>query len=416
MRCPARTVGSRLFGLLLLAFPHCGWADTFTVNSVVDAVDANPGNGVCEATPGMGDCSLRAAIIETNALEGMHQIEVPAGIHLLTLLGEDDDSQVGDLDVIGSELTIAGAGRDDTIVDGGGIDRVLSVNVSDVTVRDLTIRNGAATAASVLGGAISLVGGPQPNNLLLQRVHLTNNSANAGGAVFAASNGVIVIEDSLFSENTTVPLGVTNQNGPALYCLGCSVDVYRSTFTANHVGGKAITVETDAVLRVLNSTISGNDEGGIRTQNADAWIRSSTLADNGAQNLSHFSFDDTKFLQIGNSVLQHADNDNCQSGDLPVSLGYNVTSDTSCGFAMTGDVQNTDAMLGPLQDNGGPTETHLPGAGSALIDAIPAPDCTGLEGAALTVDQRGFTRPVGGGCDIGAVEVVIELLFADGFE
>ena len=203
MRWPAHTVGGRLFGLLLLVVPPFGWAATFTVNTTVDAVDANPGNGICEATPGMGDCSLRAAIIETNALGGANQVELPSGVYPLTLAGEDDTAQVGDLDVLASELTIAGAGRDETIVDGGGIDRVLSLSVSDVEVRDLTIRNGAATAASVLGGAISMVGGPQPNNLLLQRVHLTNNSANAGGALFAASSGVIVIEDSLFSENTT---------------------------------------------------------------------------------------------------------------------------------------------------------------------------------------------------------------------
>lgn len=415
MQRAAGTPGARLFGLLILVVAPFGWADTFTVNSAVDAVDANPGNGICEATPAIGDCSLRAAIIETNALEGAHQIQMPAGIHPLTLVGEDDGSQAGDLDVIGSELVIAGAGRDDTIIDGGGIDRVLSLSVSDVVVRDLTIRNGAATAASVLGGAISLVGGPQPNNLLLQRVHLTNNSANAGGAVFAASNGVIVIEDSLFSENTTVPLGVTNQHGPAFYCLGCTVDVHRSTFVANHAGGGAITVHTDAVLRILNSTISGNDEGGIRTQNADALIRFSTFVDNGGQDLSHFSFDGSQFIQIGGSVLQSADSSNC-GGHASTSLGYNVTSDDSCAFATTGDSQNTDALLGPLQDNGGPTETHLPAAGSPLIDAVPLLACTDLEATALAVDQREFVRPVGTGCDIGAVEAVVELLFADGFE
>ena len=56
-------------------------------------------------------------------------------------------------------------------------------------------------------------------------------------------------------------------------------------------------------------------------------------------------------------------------------------------------------MLGPLQDNGGPTETHLPLTGSPVIDAG-SPDCP-----LPATDQRGVARPEGAACDIGAVEV-----------
>jgi hypothetical protein len=96
-----------------------------------------------------------------------------------------------------------------------------------------------------------------------------------------------------------------------------------------------------------------------------------------------------------------ADNDvdNC-SGSVD-SLGYNLTDDTSCGFTATGDLVVADAMLGPLQDNGGPTETHDLLPGSLAIDAggsCPPP----------TTDQRGVVRPQGVACDIGAVEFVPE--------
>jgi hypothetical protein len=58
----------------------------------------------------------------------------------------------------------------------------------------------------------------------------------------------------------------------------------------------------------------------------------------------------------------------------------------------------------PLGDYGGPTETHALLLGSAAIDGGDPAGCTDFWGAPLTIDQRGFTRPVGLTCDIGAFE------------
>ena len=87
----------------------------------------------------------------------------------------------------------------------------------------------------------------------------------------------------------------------------------------------------------------------------------------------------------------------------PVDGGYNFSDDESCGFvAATSNVKTpNDPVLGPLANNGGPTETLLPLTGSPLLDAIPPAAC------GATVDQRGVTRPQGTGCDIGAVEVEV---------
>jgi hypothetical protein len=60
-------------------------------------------------------------------------------------------------------------------------------------------------------------------------------------------------------------------------------------------------------------------------------------------------------------------------------------------------------LLGPLADNGGPTQTRLPQQGSPLLDAIPAAECA----PEIATDQRGVARPQGGFCDIGAVEVEV---------
>jgi hypothetical protein len=87
------------------------------------------------------------------------------------------------------------------------------------------------------------------------------------------------------------------------------------------------------------------------------------------------------------------------------SGGHNIDSDGSCGLTDPTDLPNTDPMLGPLQDNGGWTQTHALQLGSPAIDAIAPGACS------VTRDQRGVWRPAdgdgGGGvlCDIGAYEV-----------
>ncbi len=65
-----------------------------------------------------------------------------------------------------------------------------------------------------------------------------------------------------------------------------------------------------------------------------------------------------------------------------------------------------DLKLGPLQDNGGPTHTHLPAEDSVAVDnsQVQAAACP-------ATDQRGVPRPIGLGCDTGAVERGYLLLF-----
>jgi hypothetical protein len=62
---------------------------------------------------------------------------------------------------------------------------------------------------------------------------------------------------------------------------------------------------------------------------------------------------------VGANCVEHGTN----------TRGYNLSDDTTCGFTAPGDLVVADAMLGPLQDNGGPTETHDLLPGSPAIDA-----------------------------------------------
>src|SRR5439155_20089982 len=163
-------------------------------------------------------------------------------------------------------------------------------------------------------------------------------------------------------------------------------------------------------LTIVNSTISGNSAGvggGIWNDgrsNATLTIVNSTLSDNSGP-FGGGIYNQSATLTIGDTILKAgASGPNIlnQSGTVN-SLGYNLSSDNGGGVLTgTGDQINTDPVLGPLQDNGGPTLTHALLLGSPAIDAgdpnfTPPPN----------YDQRGpgFDRVVNGRIDIGSFEM-----------
>jgi CSLREA domain-containing protein len=118
-------------------------AATFTVNTEADTVDINPGDGT--AADAGGNCSLRAAVMEANALYGPDIIELPTGTYNLEIPGaKEDHCRTGDLDIC-SNLTIRGAGKEVTIIDANHLDRIFHIKGAwKVTISDLTIQNGQA--------------------------------------------------------------------------------------------------------------------------------------------------------------------------------------------------------------------------------------------------------------------------------
>jgi CSLREA domain-containing protein len=392
-------------------------ADTFTVNILTDGVDANPGDGVCEVTASGGDCSLRAAFNEINVLGGNHVINLGAGIHELTLPGEEDAGLSGDLDLFGAGVQINGLGSAVTIIDGQGLHRVMEItNNESFTLIGVTITGGRAdTATDNVGGGL-FIGGAM-TNALLEDVVILDNAANAGGGMFVSGATVIML-DLLVQGNAAESLGFTNPFGPGIYVSNGDITIHNSTFTQNNVGTKAIRVE-GGVIHMTNSTISGNDGGGLRTTNANGTVRATTFYNTVGPNVSHFSFDDSHVLSIGTSVLTTGSSQpqvNCQSGDKPTSLGHNVVNDDSCLFMATGDLENTDPAISALTDNGGAWPTHALNSGSPAIDLVPLAACLDAMGTSLSSDQRGEIRPSGSACDAGAYETNGDVVFASGFD
>ena len=189
-----------------------------------------------------GLCSLREAVRAANldqasgampgecpAGNGADTIILPAGTYTLTLPGANEDAALtGDLDIT-STVTINGAGAASTIIDGGGIDRVLHVirvspqPVITATISHVTFRNGNA------GGNVG--GGLYNTQCVLTVVDsvVTNNRAVAGGGIanFGGS-AVLNLTTSTVSANTTSPGaggGIWNNTG--------TINITRSTLTDN---------------------------------------------------------------------------------------------------------------------------------------------------------------------------------------
>jgi hypothetical protein len=86
------------------------------------------------------------------------------------------------------------------------------------------------------------------------------------------------------------------------------------------------------------------------------------------------------------------------AGAAFTSLGHNLFSDTPAVILQPTDLVNTNPLLAPLGNNGGPTDTQ------ALLNGSPAIN-VGIGIMGITTDQRGNQRATSGGTDIGALQV-----------
>ncbi|WP_376694929.1 choice-of-anchor Q domain-containing protein [Wenzhouxiangella sp. EGI_FJ10305] len=411
-----------LVALLMISGIHGLQAATFNVNSTTDAVDSNPGDGICETSSGSGDCTLRAAVMEANEAAGPHTIELPAGDFVLSIDDPaNDDASAGDLDVL-EETTIRGSGVENTRIDGD--DTIRLFEASDVLrIEDATLQNGfAGSSAAFRGGAVLASA-----DLVLDQVQLIGNRANTGGAIYTFAD--FEIQRSLLRENVAGDFEVVNQRGHAMVVnLGATGTITATEISNNGpapgTGGNfaAIFLTSSALLNLVNSSVVDNVGVGVRVENANLTLSHSTLAGNERYQLNTFSFNDDNTIEIFGSLFQDspAGFSACSAdADVQTSLGYNISDDDSCLLTATGDLEDTDAELGPLQDNGGPTLSRAPASGSPAINLVPPSSCIDQEGSALTLDQRGEPRPSPffTNCDAGAIEFQFsEQVFNDRFE
>jgi hypothetical protein len=293
---------------------------------------------------------------------------------------------------IAKNLTITGPGADQLAVNGNAASRVFHIISGAVTISGLTITNGNGD----LGGGIWNQGG----TLTIANSTLSGNSCTtvggSGGGIcntgFGGSSVTLTIINSTLSGNSAT------SNGGGIYNAG-TLTIINSTLSANSASatyGNGGGILTFGTLTITNSTLSGNSAG--------------SGYDGGIGN--YFGT-----VEIGNTILKTGVlGQNIISFVGLTSLGYNLRNDAAGGdgttgpgglLNATGDQRNTDPLLGPLQNNGGPTFTHTLLVGSPAIDAGDPNFDPNSFTPPLTTDQRGsgFARVANGRIDIGAFEV-----------
>ncbi|HNB53427.1 MAG TPA: CSLREA domain-containing protein, partial [Anaerolineales bacterium] len=184
---------------------------TITVNNMTDGVDANIGNGLCEtSTP--GQCTLRAAIQEANALPGTQTITLPAGIINLSLAGSGENaSATGDLDITDALIIQGASGPVASWINASGLDRVFDVSGANVTFDNVVMSGGSANyGAGIYAHASATV--------TLNQVKINSNAASlGGGGMRLETNASATIVDSQFFGNSSGQFGAALDAVSATY-------------------------------------------------------------------------------------------------------------------------------------------------------------------------------------------------------
>lgn len=336
-----------------------------------------------------------------NAAHLSRVIQIPTGVSVtlndLTITGGREPTNFGGGinnrgDLVIEDAVISG----NVILDAGDGGGGIAQPAGSLLVRRTLFKNNQ-TANNGLGGAIWLGAG----TVMLEDCVLEGNIAENGGAILLATAASLNVVDSLFSAN------IADAKGGAIRNYSTNVTVIGSTFTGNTANnGGAIFTTTDP-LSVSNSTFHGNT---ALNQGAGLYVESGNIS------LRHITFDEG--FDISGSAVYYAGGTvtaentlvfgRCD-GKLLTSYGGNIeTPGNTCGFTELTDQSATSPVavnLQPLQDNGGPTPTQLPGIGSIALE-----NATGI--GCLVDDQRAVPRPQdfdglnNAECDVGAVELI----------
>jgi predicted outer membrane repeat protein len=321
---------------------------------------------------------------------------------------------------IGKSLRILGSGAATTIIEGGGIPVIGISTGASVTLSKVQIRNGVLSFCCPSGGGINNSG----TLMVVRSVVSGNKAASRGGGIY--NSGTLTISNSTVRGNSVGCLGDDcKAGGGGIANIGI-LTINNSTLNGNGASAGCFSscsgdgggIYNSGTLRISNSTLSANearssgnfccsDGGAIFNVSGAVTISNSTLSGNSARVGGGI---------FGTAALQNSivANNSATSGNFTgncvgtmTSKGYNLSSDGSCNFNGPGDMNHTNPLLGPLQNNGGPTQTMALLSGSPAIDSGNPSGCTDGQGHPLKTDQRGKLRPDiedTAGCDRGAFE------------
>jgi hypothetical protein len=389
-----------------------------------------------------GPGSLRQAVLDSNNNgNGLDNIVFASGLSGTIDIGTFD----GDGLYPGTPMNIKGPGADKITLRGvNNVDYVVFTGTygttgyagEPITLSGLTITGGDADNSLFTdrGGGIY----NRNANLTVSNSVITGNHASDDGAGIYTNTNSLALVNSTVSGNTAG--SGSDSYGGGIYSQDSPVVIRNSTISGNTVGGDGGGIYMSAVgfepsLTIENSTIANNsstanssdDEGGgiwvcCGDDGQQLKITSSTITGNrvggsfGAGGGVYTATNTSDQVTINNTIV--ANNTGTKGNDVYLQeggqIGFSLIKDTAnstdTGYSLisTGpNITGVDPQLGPLANNGGPTQTEALGTKSPAIDKG--------AGFGLTSDQRGVLRPIdfpaianaagGNGADIGAFEL-----------
>jgi hypothetical protein len=394
-----QTAADRVFQVLNLGG---GLAASVTFQNLIIEGGFAQDNGSADAVAGKsgaqgggilstgGNVALSNVVVQSNqATAGDTKDAFGGGIYV----------QAGSLTINGSVIrnntATGGAGAGDSyggIAYGGGVCLTITGNPGT----QLSITNSTVAGNIVQGGRGSVTGKGG------------GGTANGGG-VFSIANRTIITGSTL-SGNKAIG-GQAGQGTDAGYGVGGGASLLDSSTVVN------------STIALNSATGDGAFGGGVFYGGYTGQFTNVTVAGNQANRFGPVgSVEGGGFLNnneegegvtlVNTLVVGNTTNsgDNSSGPDLKgkfISGGHNLIGiaegANAPGFTAPGDRTGTaanplDPKLGPLQNNGGPTQTMLPLPGSPLLGS-------GNASLAPATDQRGLSRPTGGPTDIGAAQV-----------
>ncbi|MEO1058428.1 MAG: hypothetical protein AAFY28_16090 [Actinomycetota bacterium] len=408
------------------------------VVAVMAAVAVQPGQ--VAAVTINSEAELRAAFADSNETE----VTFGADVSLT-------DCSPGTLARPGGAVALVVDGAGFTLTQTCVGERVITNDDGSLEIRNLTVTGGALDAGVDEGfgggifsaGALTLVQSVVTGNradgdlggagggvasdaaLRVEASMVTGNTAGAGTGIWSGRGGGIYsdgptdIVDSVVADNTAEGAPSAGGSGGGLF-INERLLVQRSTVSGNTAaaggqsgGGTFGAAVSNGAFDIVNSTVHANAaagpmsaHGGVNAAGELSLVYSAVTANSAETGSANVLF--KRGDRSTASVVAEAQGGapDC-SADVGSSGGYNFGGDTSCGFVAGTDVQGAGdpglGALGALEEG-----VRVPSADGPLVDVIPAGDCFLGDAAGVSTDQLGLTRPQGGFCEIGPVELGVE--------
>lgn len=390
---------------------------TITDSTISDNISELGGGGIYN----IGQLAIERSTISGN----LSDLTGGGGIN-----NRDDGNNIGTVTLTNSIVSNNATGN--PYSEGGGID-----NGGVFTVTDSTISGNTAGT----GSGVYNAGGM----FVIEGSLISGNSAGTGGGITNSTSSTLTLINSTVDGNTAASTGggvFSGDFNSVLTIVGSTISNNTAGTTGGGIANGDNSFGTSAFATLSNTTISGNvaANGGGLSNLGTAVIANSTIFDNEATDdggtggiLNSLS------VSLIDSIVAGSQDSPDFSGNAPIFIGgTNIVADATLSVALAGVIPG-DPQLSPLQDNGGPTLTHIPLNGSLAIDP-PANNRVGGANQFLTesailidfnddgdfddpneqgidlngdgdstdtlaIDQRGLDRIADGVVDLGAVEV-----------